>query len=163
MANIARSGGATIKQMAYARGLLSAAGKSKQEIALNAGYKPNAARSIASHIENKPGFNNAMAKLAQDSNNLALAALHEFKARGFSEFSNKDLVGALNAIGQAWSRFNPDFAKKHHDDPGKTNRLRTLVLNRIENQTVIEAAKEDHAIRERAVEVEQEEYNNNDF
>jgi hypothetical protein len=130
-----RKGGSSIKQMAYARAILGAKGTSKQQIALNVGYSPNSARSIMSHVENTPGFHNAMSKLAMDSNNIALAAMEEFKARGFKDFSNKDLVGALNAIGSAWSRFNADPQKKRNEE-GKANRLRTLVLQRVENQII---------------------------
>ena len=121
-----------MKQMAYARRIFGAQGDSKKNIALDVGYSTNVANSISSHIENKPGFNNAMAALAIDSNNLALAAMHEFKARGFADFSNKDLVGALNAIGNAWSRFNQ--VPKEKDDNPRGNRLRTVILQQIETQ-----------------------------
>ena len=121
-----------MKQMAYAKRILGGQGISKKQIALDSGYSPNVANSIPSHIENKPGFHNAMSALAVDSNNLALAAMHEFKARGFKEFSNKELVGALNAIGSAWSKFN---AQPKEKDPTETgNKLRTVVLQQIENQ-----------------------------
>ena len=126
--------GSSMKQMAYAKQVLGAKGTSKKQIALDVGYSPNVANSIASHIENKPGFNNAMAALAIDSNNLALAAMHEFKARGFQDFSNKELVGALNAIGSAWSKFNVIPKVKAPSD--SSNKLRTVILQQIENQTV---------------------------
>ena len=121
-----------MKQMAYARRLLGAKGTSKKDIALDVGYSPNVANSISSHIENKPGFNNAMAALALESNNLALAALHEFKSRGFEDFSNKDLVGALNAIGSAWSRFNKQGEGERPKREGQ-NKLRTVILQQVEN------------------------------
>jgi len=126
--------GSTMKQMAYARGLLGAKGKSKKEIALNVGYSPAVANSVSSHIEDKQGFHNAISALAVDSNNLALAAMAEFKKRGFSDFSNKDLIGALNAIGLAWSKFNQ--APKEKDQSQSTNRLRTVILQQVENQTI---------------------------
>jgi len=126
--------GSTMKQMAYARGILGAKGKSKKDIALSVGYSPNVANSVSAHIENKPGFANAVAALAHDSNNLALAAMAEFKARGFKDFSNKDLIGALNAIGMAWSKFNQQ--PKEKDPSNSANRLRTVILQQIENQTV---------------------------
>lgn len=119
-------------QLAYARRLMSADGENKKQMALNCGYSPNVARSIKSHIENKPGFHNAMAALALDSNNLALAAIHEFKSRGFKDFSNKDLINALNAIGSAWSKFNTEAKPK---DTPSGNRLRTVILQQIENQS----------------------------
>ena len=124
-----------MKQMAYAKRVLGAKGISKKQIALDVGYSPNVANSISSHIENKPGFNNAMAALAVDSNNLALAAMHEFKARGFKDFSNKELVGALNAIGNAWSKFNQIPKDKEPSAAG--NKLRTVILQQVENQTII--------------------------
>lgn len=130
--------GSTIKQMAYARRILGGDGNSKKQIALNSGYSPNVARSVTSHIENKLGFNNAISALAVDSNNLALAAMHEFKARGFKDFSNKELVGALNAIGNAWSKFNAVPKDEQSSNP-TGNKLRTVVLQRIENQTVMAA------------------------
>lgn len=123
-----------MKQMAYARRVFGANGESKKQIALDVGYTPAVSNSVTTHIENKPGFHNAMAALAIDSNNLALAAMHEFKSRGFEDFSNKDLVAALNAIGSAWSRFN-QVPKEPSSNPS-TNKLRTVILQQIENQTV---------------------------
>ena len=120
--------------MAYAKRLLGAQGTSKKDIALDVGYSPAVAHSVSSHIENKPGFNNAMVRLAVDSNNLALAAMHEFKARGFKEFTNKELIGALNAIGNAWTKFNKNGEPK--ESSPSSNKLRTVILNQIENQTV---------------------------
>lgn len=134
MVNIRRKG-SSMKQLAYARRIFTGDGLDKKKIALDCGYSMNSANSVRSHIENTKGFNNAMAALAIDSNNLALAAMHEFKARGFEDFSNKDLVGALNAIGSAWSRFNPQARQEHNTS--STNRLRTIVLQQIENQTVL--------------------------
>lgn len=124
-----------MKQMAYARGLLGATGTDKKRIALQAGYSPYVANSISSHIENQPGFHNAMTKLAYESNNLALAALHEFKSRGFENFTNKELNGALNAIGSAWARFNNAGVKERESKDDK-NKLRTVILQQVENQTI---------------------------
>jgi len=136
MAFIKRNG-STMKQMAYARQLFGAKGKNKKQIALDSGYSPAVSNSVKSHIENKPGFNNAMSALAIDSNNLALAAMHEFKARGFEDFSNKDLVGALNAIGGAWAKFNNQTPKEDPNNLNGTNKLRTVILQQIANQTII--------------------------
>jgi len=124
----------TMKQLAYARKLFGGEGTCKKQIALDVGYSSAVANSVSSHIENKPGFNNAMAALAIDSNNLALSAMHEFKARGSKDFSNKELTSALNAIGNAWSKFNkvPEEMKTKNE----TNKLRTVILQQIENQTV---------------------------
>ena len=143
----------TIKQMAYARQLFGGQGVNKKQIALNSGYSSAVANSVKSHIEDKPGFNNAMAALAVDSNNIALAVMHEFKARGFEEFSNKDLIGALNAIGNAWSKFN-EAAKPKDTDNDKlgTNKLRNVIMQNIENQTLIQSnGKAPHEENERKV------------
>lgn len=130
--------GATLKQVAYAQRVFGAKGKTKKDIALDVGYSVNTSNSVMSHIEKTEGFNLAMAKLAMDSNNLALAALAEFKARGFENFTNNELIGSLNAIGNAWSRFTA-FSRGGDDDGSgnkKTSKLRTIVLQQIENQTV---------------------------
>ena len=127
-----------MKQLAYARKLFGGEGTCKKQIALDCGYSPAVANSIATHIEKTPGFNNAMSALAIESNNLALAAMHEFKARGFEDFSNKELTGALNAIGNAWSKFikvNDDL-NPNSNDRKSTNKLKTVILQQIENQTV---------------------------
>lgn len=131
--------GSSLKQLAYARRIFGGQGKCKKQIALDCGYSPYVANSISSHIENQPGFHNAMALLARDSNNLALEVMSQFKARGFNDFSNKDLVAALNAIGSAWSKFNQQ--DKREKAPQSNNRLRTVILNQIENQTVLESGK----------------------
>ena len=128
-------GGSTLRQVAYAQRILGAKGNSRKEIALNVGYSMSAANSVKSHIESKPGFHNAMAKLAKESNNSALSAMQEFKSRGFKDFSNKDLVGALNAIGGAWSKFN-ERGSKAQLTQSTPNRLRTVILQQVENQTV---------------------------
>jgi len=129
-----KKNGSTLKQTAYARRIFGAQGTTKKEIALDVGYSANVSNSIVSHIESKPGFNNAMTQLAIDSNNLALAAMSEFKARSFKDFSNKDLIGALNAIGNAWSKFN--IIPKEGGSNQPVNKLRTVILQQIENQTV---------------------------
>lgn len=127
--------GSSMKQIAYARRVFGAQGTSKKNIALDVGYSKAVSNSIKSKIESRPGFNNAMAKLAVDSNNLVLEIMSEFKARGFEDYSNKDLNGAMNAITNAWTKFNG--AEKPKDDPNKNqNRLRTVILQRVDNQVV---------------------------
>jgi len=130
--------GSTMKQMAYARKLFGGQGTSKKQIALDSGYSSAVANSVASHIESKPGFNNAMSQLALDSNNIALSVMHEFKSRGFEDFSNKDLTAALNAIGNAWAKFNTQPDKAKDSDAQGKNKLRNVVLQNIENQTFIQ-------------------------
>ncbi len=127
---ISRTGSST-KQVAYARRAWGAKQETKKLIALDVGYAPSVANSVVSKIESRPGFNNAMAKLAAESNNLALTILHEFKARGVQDFSNKDLVGALNAIAGAWDRFNKGLIESEKPLDNGKNRLRTVILQNI--------------------------------
>ena len=129
-----------MKQMAYARRIWGAKGTDKKGIALDVGYSRFVANSAKSKIEDHKGFNNAMAALAADSNNVALQILHEFKSRGVKDFSNKDLVSALNAIGGAWSKFTTPL-RNPEGDKKSNNKLRTVILQRVENQTVSPGAE----------------------
>lgn len=128
----------TPRQTAYARRIWAGAGNSKKEIAIDVGYAPSTANVAVDHIEKTKGFHNAMAKLAAESNGVALSILHEFRVRGVQDFSNKDLIGALNAIGSAWGKFNAPLLK-NMDGPGTkagNNRLRTVILQQVENQVI---------------------------
>ena len=130
-----------MKQRAYAMRVWGAKDETRHATALNVGYSEAVARSPGTKLENQKGFNNAMAALAAESNNLALTILHEFKSRGVQDFSNKDLVGALNAIGQAWSKFNGGV--RTAEEQQSKNRLRTVVLQNIEHQTFNASPKEE--------------------
>lgn len=131
------STGSTIKQQAYARRIWGAKGSDKTNIALDVGYSKYVSRSASSKIEATKGFNNAMTALARESNNMALTILHEFRSRGVSKFSNKDLVGALNAIGGAWKTFNTaNLPVKGQGNLADGNRLRAVILQQVEHQTI---------------------------
>lgn len=130
-----KKGASTPQQLAYARRIFSGQGESKKQIALDVGYSMNTANSLT-RVENTQGFHNAMYRLAAESNNLAMAIMHEFASRGVEDFSNKDLVGALNAIGGAWSKFNSGNLKEVEDNASSKNKLRTIILQRVENQTI---------------------------
>lgn len=125
-----------MRQMAYARQAWGAKQQNKKQIALNVGYSTNVANSVVSKIESRPGFNNAMARLAADSNHIALAVMHEIKARGFEDYSNKDLVGAMNAISGAWDRFNKGLIERNKPEDNGKNRLKTIILQNINKQIV---------------------------
>ncbi len=120
-----------MKQVAYARRSWGAKQSTKKLIALDVGYAPSVANSVVSKIESRPGFNNAMARLAADSGNIALTVMHELKSRGFEDFTNKDLVGALNAIAGAWDRFNKGLIEAENPADNGKNRLRTVILQNI--------------------------------
>jgi len=124
------SRGSTVKQYAYATRLLSGAAVSKKEAALLSGYSMKMAENTKAKIENTGGFNNAIVKLAAESNNLLLGIIAEFKERGLEEFSNKDLISALNAMSGAWDRIEKRNEPK---DPNKLlegNPLRAIFTER---------------------------------
>ncbi len=134
--------GSSVKQLAYARRVWGAEGPDKKSIALDVGYSPNAAKSVMSKIESRPGFNNAIARLAAESNNMALTVLSEFKARGLKDFSNPDLIKALNSISNAWEKFNKGLVQSERPADNGKNRLKTIILQKIENQTNIKPGED---------------------
>jgi len=139
MTKIIKNGSAE-KQMEYAKvRIFSNKRPSKKRAALKVGYSLTTANSAVSKIESKPGYINAVSKLSNESQSLALDIMEEFKRRGIKEFSDKNLIGALNAIGNAWAKFNapPKINPKRDGayDSGK-NPLRTVILQRVENQTI---------------------------
>lgn len=127
--------GSTPKQYAYAVNRLAGGGRSKKEIALLSGFSPSVAENIKHKVEDTQGYQNAVLELSTKSNNVALAILSEYQARGLKEFSNKDLNAALNAIAGAWERFE----KRRQPDKNKTeegNPLRAVIMQRVKNQTI---------------------------
>lgn len=129
--------GSTIKQYAYATRRLNGQGKSKKEIAKLSGYSTTMAENAKHKIENTEGYQNAVIVLATESNNLLLAVMTEFKARGLSEFSNKDLNAALNAISGAWDRIEKVRAPNKMKTP-EGNPLRAIFTERVTRTAVIE-------------------------
>ncbi len=126
--------GSTPKQYAYAVRRLNGAGSSKKEIAKLSGYSTTMAENAKHKIEDTDGYKNAVAVLAHKSNNLLLAVMNEFEVRGLSDFSNKDLVSAMNAIAAAWDRVDtkraPNLLKTAEGNP-----LRAVFTRRVETQT----------------------------
>lgn len=156
--------GSSLRQEAYARRVWGADGSDKKTIALDVGYSPNAAKSVMSKIESRPGFQNAIAKLAHESNNIALEVMSELKARGTREFSNADLIKALTAIAKAWETFNKPLMQKPEEPDNGKNRLRTVILQRIEKQVNVtdpkstEVITPDHgAIKGEVIDIQKEE------
>lgn len=107
--------GSTPRQFAYATRMLNGQAGSKKEAALLSGYELSTAENAHAKIETTEGYHNAMFELAVKSNNLMLAALSQFEARGLDSFSNGDLIKALNAIGGAWERVE----KQRNPNPSK--------------------------------------------
>lgn len=121
--------GSTIKQYAYATRRLSGQGNSKKEIALLSGYTQSMAENAKAKIEDTEGYQNAVIQLATESNNLLMAVMAEFKVRGLSDFSNKDLNAALNAISGAWDRIEKTRAPNQMKTP-QGNPLRAVFTER---------------------------------
>lgn len=135
-------GGYTEKQMNYALKKFSGEAGNSMQIARSVGYSDAVAKSPKQKIESKTGYKNAMLEILRKSDNQVLKIMGAIDKRGFDEYSNKDLINALTAIGQAWAKFN-DVAKGGDGDDAivKHNQLRTIVMNRIENQTVNQVAE----------------------
>ncbi len=131
--------GASIRQVAYARRVWGGKGENKKQVALDVGYSTHVANSCVSKIESRKGFNNAMAQLAADSGNIALAVMHEFKSRGVKDFSNKDLISSLNAIAGAWNVFNKGLVESEKPEDNGKNRLRTIVLQSVSTPKDVES------------------------
>ena len=125
--------------MDYAKKRIFTTGKNKQKMALAAGFSPAVSATPKSKIEDTPGFKNAVSKLAVKSNNLALSILEEFDKRGVTDFTNKELIMALDSIGRAWDRFTAPPNRHSKSDPdfdnGK-NPLRTIILQTVNTQTI---------------------------
>lgn len=129
--------GSTPRQYAYATKRLNPGpAESKKEMALLVGFAPSVANNVKNKIENTEGYKNAVIELATKSNNLLLAAITEFEARGLSGFSNADLTKALNAITGAWTQIEKVRAPNQMKTP-EGNRLRGVFTRRVETQTAV--------------------------
>lgn len=124
------SKGSTIKQYAYATRRLSGTAKSKKEAALLSGYSLTMAENVKAKVEDTDGYQNALVVLGAESNNLLLSIMAEFKVRGLSEFSNKDLVSAMNAFTSAWAKIDERRAPNKLKTP-EGNPLRSVFTERV--------------------------------
>lgn len=125
----------TIKQYAYATRRLGGQGKTKKEMAILSGFSPAVAENVKAKVEDTVGYKNAVIELAHKSNNLLLAVMTEFEARGLEDFSNADLTKALNAISSAWDRVEKVRAPDKLKTP-EGNRLRGILTQRVETKTI---------------------------
>lgn len=138
--------GSTVKQYAYATRRLNGEGRSKKEIALRSGYTLSMAENAKAKIEETEGYQNAVIQLATDSNNLLMAVMAEFKARGLKDFSNADLTKALNAISGAWDRIEKVRAPNKLKTPDG-NPLRAIFTEKTVTKTaVVESVPREQAV-----------------
>ncbi len=119
--------GSSVRQIAYAQRLFGGKGISKKQIALDVGYGPLIANSVSTKIENRRGYHNAVAKLAEQSGNLTLKVMEELQARGFDDFSNKELISAVSAMSGAWARFGKGVRDMDPNRDAGKNKLACLV------------------------------------
>lgn len=94
---------ASIRQIKYARGLMDES-KSKQQIALDAGFSLSTSR-VPKSIENKLGFKLAVAQLAGEAGNVAMKLMYELQARDITKIDNKTLISYLDVMSKNFERF----------------------------------------------------------
>lgn len=94
----------TQRQIKYARGIMDG-DKTKQQVALNAGFSASTAR-VPKSIENKRGFKLAVAYLAGQAGNTAMSLMYELQTRDLSKMNNKDLILYLDVLAKNVERFN---------------------------------------------------------
>jgi hypothetical protein len=93
------------RQVRYAYGLIDG-DKTKQQIALDAGFSPSTAR-VPKSIENKVGFNIAMSQVHGELGNTIMQIIYEIKARGLKQMDNKMLIKTLEVTSKNYERFMP--------------------------------------------------------
>lgn len=94
----------SIRQKKYAYGLMNE-DKSKQQIALEAGFSRSTAR-VPKSIENKLGFKLAAAQLAGELGNVSMQLMFELQSRDMRLMDNKTLLYSLDVISKTCERFN---------------------------------------------------------
>jgi hypothetical protein len=120
-------------------------------MALLSGFSPSVAENVKHKVENTEGYKNAVIELATKSNNLLLAAMAEYEARGLKNFSNKDLNAALNAISAAWDRVEKTRAPNKLKTP-EGNPLRAIFTERVTTRTATLEPIEEPATAEESEE-----------
>jgi hypothetical protein len=93
----------SVRTIKYAYGLMNE-NKTKQQIAIDAGFSPSTAR-VPKSIENKLGFKLAVAQLAGEMENVTMKLMYELQARDMSQMSNKDLLYSLDVLSKTHERF----------------------------------------------------------
>ncbi len=92
----------SIKQRKYAFGLMNE-NKTKQEIALEAGYSRSSAR-VPKMIENKQGFKLAVAQFAGEVGNVTGKLMAELQVRDLSQMDNRTLITLLEVASKTQER-----------------------------------------------------------
>jgi hypothetical protein len=98
----------SIRQQRYAYGIMNEA-KTKQQIALDSGFSYSTSR-VPKSIENKLGFQLAVAELAGKMGNVTMQLLFELQARDLSKMDNQTLLYSLEVISKTHERFASKMA-----------------------------------------------------
>ncbi len=123
-----------MKQKAYARRILGAQGKTKKEIALAVGYSGAVAHNAKAKIENTEGYANAVRDLALETGDVVMYAYASIKNRNLDKEDLKTVLRAVEVLSNAFEKFSNN---KNNDEKAlKNNRLRTVLMQRVENQTI---------------------------
>lgn len=93
----------SIRQQKYAYGIMNE-NKTKQQIAIDAGFSPSTAR-VPQSIENKLGFKLAVAHLAGEMENVSMKLLFELQARDLKQINTTELLYCLDVISKTHERF----------------------------------------------------------
>ena len=133
MARTKKALSSTMKQKAYARKIVSGVHKTKKETALAVGYSVSVAESAKNRIEDTPGFNNAMRDLAQETGDVVMHVYHSIKDRDLSKENLQTVLNAVEVLAGAFEKFSP---KQKDESSLKNNRLKAVLLQRVENQTI---------------------------
>jgi hypothetical protein len=64
-----------------------------------------------------------------------MEVMYQFEVRGLTEFSNKELIAALNAITSAWDKIDTKRQPAKMKTP-EGNPLRAVFTKRVETQTM---------------------------
>ena len=91
------------RQKKYPQGLMEES-KTKQQIALDAGYSRSSAR-VPKLIENKQGFKLAVGQLAGEIGNVTGKLMAELQVRDLSKMDDKTLINYLEVTSKTQERF----------------------------------------------------------
>ena len=122
-----------MKQQAYARKIVSAAHDTKKETALAVGYSQSVAHSAKQKIENTEGYSNAMRDLAMETGDVVMYAYASIKNRNLDKEDLKTVLRAVEVLANAFEKFSP---RPKDDNSLKNNRLKAVLMQRVENQTI---------------------------
>ena len=100
----------SVRQQRYAYGIMNEA-KTKQQVAIESGFSRSTAR-VPRLIENKLGFQLAIAQLGGKMGGISLQILLELQTRDLKQMDNKTLINSLEIISKTHERFSSMSSKR---------------------------------------------------